>query len=159
MRWAEEAGATAAAAAGASAGVGPNPSPYDWANWGQFWSFRPVQRPTPPAVRNGKWVRNPIDRFVLARLEAEGLKPAAEADRLTLIRRLTFNLTGLPPTPEEIRSFQQDKSPDAYEKLVDRLLASPHYGERWGRHWLDLARYADSNGYEFDEPRPDAWRA
>ena len=130
-----------AAAAGASAGAAPNPSPYDWATWGQFWSFRPVQRPTPPAVRDGKWVRNPIDALILARLESERLKPAPEADRPTLIRRLTFDLTGLPPTPEEIRAFQQDKAPDAYEKLVDRLLASPHYGERWGRHWLDVARY------------------
>ena len=114
---------------------------YDWLTWRQFWSFKPVERRAPPAVRDGKWARNPIDAFILARLEAEGLKPAAEADRLTLIRRLTFNLTGLPPTPEEIRAFQQDKSPDAYGKLVDRLLASPHYGERWGRHWLDVARY------------------
>jgi hypothetical protein len=105
------------------------------------WSFQPVTRPQPPAVTDRSWVRTPIDAFVLARLEAEGLKPASEADRLTLIRRLTFDLTGLPPTPEEIRAFQQDKSPDAYEKLVDRLLASPHYGEHWGRHWLDVARY------------------
>src|SRR3954454_7605409 len=115
--------------------------PYDWATWRQFWSFKPVQRPVPPAVHRQNWVRNPIDRFVLARLEAEGLAPAAEADRATLIRRLTFDLTGLPPTPEEIRAFERDKSPDAYEKLVERLLASRHYGEHWGRHWLDVARY------------------
>src|SRR5438067_7739799 len=121
--------------AGAAAG------PYDWATWRQFWSFKPVQRPVPPAVRRQDWVRNPVDRFVLARLEAEGLAPATEADRLTLIRRVTFDLTGLPPTPEEIRAFERDKSPGAYEKLVDRLLASPHYGEHWGRHWLDVARY------------------
>ena len=115
--------------------------PYDWSVWRQFWSFKAVQRSEPPAVKDAAWARNPIDRFVLARLESEGLTPAPEADKLTIIRRLTFNLTGLPPTPEEIRAFQQDKSPDAYEKLVDRLLASPHYGERWGRHWLDVARY------------------
>src|SRR5688500_14616270 len=124
------------AAGGAARAETTGSSPYDWATWRQFWSFKRVVRPAPPAVKDEKWVRNPIDRFVLARLEAEGLKPAAEADKLTLIRRLTFNLTGLPPTPEEIRAFQQDRSPDAYEKLVDRLLASPHYGERWGRHWL-----------------------
>ena len=119
----------------------PAAGPYDWSVWRQFWAFKPVQRPGLPAVKDGKWARNPIDRFILARLEKEGLSPAREADKLTLIRRLTFDLTGLPPTPEEIRAFQQDKSPDAYEKLVERLLASPHYGERWGRHWLDVARY------------------
>jgi hypothetical protein len=108
---------------------------------GSHWSFQPITRPQLPAVNDRAWVRTPIDAFVLAKLEAEGLKPAPEADRLTLIRRLTFDLTGLPPTPEEIRAFQQDKSPGAYEKLVDRLLASPHYGEHWGRHWLDVARY------------------
>src|SRR5687768_12088823 len=121
--------------------LGADAAPYDWDTWRQFWSFKAVERPAPPAVRDASWVRNPIDRFILAKLEVEGLKPAAEADKLTLIRRLTFDLTGLPPTPEEIRAFQQDKSADAYEKLVDRLLASPHYGERWGRHWLDVARY------------------
>jgi len=105
------------------------------------WAFQPINRPQPPVVKDRGWVRTPIDAFVLAKLEAKGLKPAPEADRLTLIRRLTFDLTGLPPTPEEIRTFQQDKSKDAYEKLVDRLLASPHYGEHWGRHWLDVARY------------------
>ncbi len=114
---------------------------YDWAKWKAFWSFKPVERPAPPAVRDAAWVRNPVDAFVLAKLEAEGLTPAAEAERAVLIRRLTFDLTGLPPLPDEVRAFQRDKSPDAYEKLVDRLLASPHYGERWGRHWLDVARY------------------
>jgi hypothetical protein len=119
----------------------PANGPYDWSVWRQFWAFKPVQRPAVPDVKDARWVRSPVDRFVLARLEKEGLAPAAEADKLTLIRRLTFDLTGLPPTPEEIRTFQQDKSPGAYEKLVDRLLASPHYGEHWGRHWLDVARY------------------
>ena len=117
------------------------------------WSFRPVVRPAEPAVKNEAWVRNPIDRFVLARLEKEGIAPSPEADRATLIRRLSLDLLGLPPSPKEVDDFIADKTPDAYEKLVDRLLASPHYGERWGRHWLDLARYADSNGYSIDAPR------
>jgi hypothetical protein len=129
------------ASAGAARAQTTQAGPYDWSVWRQFWSFKPVQRPAPPPVRDEKWARTPIDRFILARLEAEGLKPAPEADKLTLLRRLTFDLTGLPPTPDEIRAFQQDKAPDAYEKVVDRLLASPHYGEHWGRHWLDVARY------------------
>jgi hypothetical protein len=103
--------------------------------------FQPIHKPALPKVKNTRWPRNPIDLFILAKLEEKGLTPAPEADRYTLIRRLTFDLTGLPPTPEEIRAFLADKSPDAYENLVDRLLASPHYGERWGRHWLDVARY------------------
>jgi hypothetical protein len=122
------------------------------------WAWKAPARPPLPAVRDAGWVRNPIDAFVLARLEKEGLRPTAPASREVLIRRVTFDLTGLPPAPEEVDRFVNDPSPDAYEKLIDRLLASPAYGERWGRHWLDLARYADSNGYEFDEPRPDAWR-
>ncbi|MBI3850489.1 MAG: DUF1553 domain-containing protein [Verrucomicrobia bacterium] len=121
------------------------------------WSFRPPQRPAIPQVKNSKWVRNPIDAFVLARLEKERLKPSPEADRITLIRRLSFDLLGLPPTPQEVAAFVNDKRTDAYERLVGRLLASPHFGERWGRHWLDLARYADSDGYEKDSPRPYAW--
>src|SRR5688572_28222427 len=114
------------------------------------WSFVAPQRPNPPAVRNSKWSRNPIDQFVLHRLEQERVKPSPEANRATLIRRLSFDLTGLPPTPDAVRAFVEDRSSDAYERVVDRLLASPHYGERWGRHWLDLARYADSDGYEKD---------
>jgi hypothetical protein len=106
-----------------------------------------------PKVKRTGWVRNPIDYFVLARLEAERLKPSPEADRYTLARRLYLDLIGLPPTPEEVEAFVNDKAPNAYEKLVDRLLASPHYGERWARRWLDLARYADTNGYEKDRPR------
>jgi hypothetical protein len=105
------------------------------------WAFQPVQRPSLPIVSDATWARNPIDQFVLANMSSAGLSPAAEADKLTLIRRVTFDLTGLPPTPQEIRAFVADKSPVAYEKLVDRLLASPHYGEQWGRHWLDVARY------------------
>ena len=122
------------------------------------WAWKAPVRPSVPAVKNGAWVRNPIDAFILAKLEAAGLQPAAPASRIQLIRRVTFDLIGLPPTPEEIDAFVNDKAPDAWEKVIDRLLASPHYGERWGRHWLDLARYAESNGYEFDEPRPNAWR-
>jgi mono/diheme cytochrome c family protein len=117
------------------------------------WAFRPVQRPELPAVKNAAWVRSPIDAFILARLEKEGIAPSPAADRATLLRRLALDLTGLPPTPEEVDAFVKDRAPDAYERQVDRLLASPHYGERWGRHWLDLARYADSNGYSIDSPR------
>src|SRR5262249_9298667 len=123
------------------------------------WSLRPVTRPAVPEVRNRKFaIRTPVDAFILARLEKEGLSPAPEADRHTLIRRVTFDLTGLPPTPAEIDAFVKDTSPDAYEKLVERLLASPHYGEKWGRHWLDAVRYAESEGFEYDRHRSGAWR-
>ncbi len=122
------------------------------------WSYRPVVRPMVPEVKHSGWARNPIDAFVLSRLEREGLEPAPEADRVALIRRLTFDLIGLPPTPEEVDRFVADRSPIAYDRLVDRLLDSPHYGERWGRHWLDLVRYAETNGYERDNPKPLAWR-
>ena len=122
------------------------------------WAFRPPQRPPLPKVRNQDWVRNPIDAFVLAKLEAEGIEPSEEADRVTLIRRISFDLTGLPPTPEEVAQFLADQRPNAYERLVARLLASPHYGERWARQWLDLAHYADSDGYEKDNIRPHAWQ-
>ncbi len=117
------------------------------------WSFQPVRRPKPPGHANETWPRNAIDEFVLARLRAQGLKPSPEADRATLIRRLSFDLLGLPPTVDEVRKFEQDESADAYERLVERLLSSQHYGERWARHWLDAARYADSNGYTIDGPR------
>ncbi len=117
------------------------------------WAFRKPVKPTIPNVRNPSWVRNPIDAFVLARLEHEGLKPSAEADRATLLRRVSLDLVGLPPTPEDVDAFLADQAPDAYERQVDRLLASAHYGERWARRWLDLARYADTNGYEKDRPR------
>ncbi len=117
------------------------------------WAFVPPQRPALPAVKNTTWPHNPIDTFVLARLEKEGLSPSPEADRVTLLRRLTLDVTGLPPTPEEVDAFLKDTSKDAYEKQVDRLLASPRYGERWARWWLDAAQYADSNGFEKDRPR------
>jgi hypothetical protein len=117
------------------------------------WAFVKPRRQEPPAVRDGRWPRNAIDRFVLARLEREGLPPSPEADRATLIRRVSLDLLGLLPSPREVEDFVNDPRPDAYERLVDRLLASPHYGERQARHWLDLARYADSNGYTIDGPR------
>ncbi|MBI3664844.1 MAG: PSD1 domain-containing protein [Acidobacteria bacterium] len=122
------------------------------------WSFQPIRLPVQPAVRHQERVRNPIDAFVVARLEAEGIEPSPEADKVTLLRRLSFDLTGLPPTLQEVRDFLEDKSPNAYERAVDRLLQSPHYGEKWARQWLDLARYADSDGYEKDLSRPYAWR-
>ncbi len=119
----------------------------------QHWAFVAPVRPQLPEVRNRQWIRNPIDRFILARLEKERLQPSPEADRMTLLRRLSLDLIGLPPAIEEVDAFVNDKSPDAYQKQVERLLASPHYGERWGRHWLDAARYADSDGYEKDKSR------
>jgi len=117
------------------------------------WAYQPLQRPALPPVKNETWARNPIDRFVLARLEKEGLKPSPETSRETLIRRVSLDLVGLPPTLEDVRAFVSDTSPDAYQKVVDRLLSSPHYGERWARPWLDLARYADTQGYEKDNRR------
>ncbi len=114
---------------------------------GGHWSFQPVRRPAPPQVSDARWVRTPIDRFILQRLEAEGLEPSPEASRITLLRRLSLDLLGLPPSPAAVDRFLEDTRPGAYERLVERLLASPHYGERWGRHWLDVARYADSDGF------------
>ncbi len=122
-----------------------------------WWSLQPIRRPKTPDVKDRNWVRDPIDAFILAALEAKGLTPAPEADRRTYIRRVTFDLIGLPPTPEEIETFLRDDSPDAYEKLVDGLLSRPEYGERWGRHWLDVARFAESYGYEMNTLRADAW--
>ena len=124
----------------------------------KHWSFQPVRRPEPPEVSQRTWVRNPIDRFVLAKLEAEGIRPSVEAGKVTLLRRLHFDLTGLPPGPGGIDEFLLDNAPGAYERLVDRLLDSPHYGEKWARRWLDLARYADSDGFEKDLDRPHSWR-
>ncbi|HEV8060895.1 MAG TPA: PSD1 and planctomycete cytochrome C domain-containing protein [Gemmataceae bacterium] len=123
-----------------------------------FWAYQPVHRPPTPAVKQGTWVRNPIDAFILARLEAKGLSPVGPADRVAWLRRVTYDLIGLPPTPEETAAFLADTSPKADERLVDRLLDSPHYGEKWGRHWLDLVRYAETNGYERDNAKPFAWR-
>ncbi len=119
----------------------------------EHWAFVPPRRPEPPDVRDVGRARNPIDRFILAPLERDGIAPSPEADRVTLIRRVHLDLTGLPPTPADVDAFLADERPDAYERLVDRQLASPHFGERWARPWLDLARYADSNGYSIDAPR------
>lgn len=125
---------------------------------GELWSLRPLANPKTPPVKRPDWVATPIDAFVLRRLEEEGLSPARHAERIALIRRATFDLHGLPPTPNEIDEFLADSRPDAFANVVERLLASPRYGERWGRHWLDLAGYADSHGFELDYPRPNAWR-
>ncbi len=124
----------------------------------RFWAFQPYRAHPLPKVSDRKWPSSWIDQFILAGLEAKKLKPAPPADKRTLIRRVTFDLTGLPPTPREVGAFLADDSPFAFEKLVDRLLASPHYGERWARHWLDLARYAETDGHEFDREKPNAWR-
>ena len=122
------------------------------------WAFQPLSDSIVPAVKNSVWSESAVDRFVLAKLEAAGLTPAARADKRTLIRRATFDLTGLPPTPDEIEAFLADESPDAFARLVERLLASPAYGEKWGRHWLDVARYADSNGFDENIAHGNAWR-
>jgi len=122
----------------------------------KLWSLQPLTRPAVPAVQSD-WVRTPIDAFILAKLNAMKLTPSAEADRPTLIRRLTYDLHGLPPSWDEIQAFVADRAPDAYERLVDRLLASPRYGERWGRHWLDVVHYGESHGYDKDKPRRNAW--
>lgn len=123
-----------------------------------YWAYVPPKPVVPPTVRNQAWVTSPIDAFILAGLEEKGLQPVAEADRRTLIRRLSYDLTGLPPSPEEVDEFVRSTDPAAYEKAIDKYLASPHYGERWARHWLDVVRYAETNGYERDGPKPYAWR-
>ncbi|KAJ3072510.1 hypothetical protein HK102_006221, partial [Quaeritorhiza haematococci] len=122
------------------------------------WSFKPVEAPAIAPVDPRSWARTPIDRLILARLEQEGLEPSPEADRVAWLRRVSFDLIGLPPTPEQVAAFVDDDRPDAYERVVDALLASPLHGERWAQHWLDLAHYADTNGFELDAERPDAWR-
>jgi hypothetical protein len=122
------------------------------------WAYQVPKRPVPPAAREAGWARNPIDRFLLAGFEELNFTHAPEASKVALVRRVTFDLTGLPPAPELVAEFVSDTRPDAYERLVDRLLASPAFGERWAQHWLDLAHYADSNGFELDAERPDAWR-
>ena len=124
----------------------------------RYWAFQPLADVQPPEVSDKAWPISPIDNFLLAQLEARGLKPAQSADRQTLLRRVTFDLIGLPPTPEEINAFLADDSPDAWARVVDRLLDSPHYGERWGRHWLDLVRFAETNGLDNDYAKPNAWR-
>jgi Protein of unknown function (DUF1549)/Protein of unknown function (DUF1553)/Planctomycete cytochrome C len=123
----------------------------------RFWSFQPLHRPAAPVVKNERWVRTPLDRFVLAKLEEKGLTPSPVADKRKLLRRVYFDLIGLPPTPEEVEAFVKDESPQAYEQVIDRLLASPHHGERWARHWLDVVRFAESHGFEHDYDRPTAY--
>ena len=123
-----------------------------------YWAYRLLKRPQVPSVNASDWISNPIDAFILTKLEAHGLTPAAPASKLTLIRRVYYDLTGLPPSPEAVEAFLNDTAPDAYEKLIDKLLKSPRYGEKWGRHWLDLVRYAETNGYEGDSDKPYVWR-
>lgn len=124
----------------------------------KFWAFQPLAKPSVPAVKNAAWVKSPVDAFILAKLEEKNLTPAPPADKLTLLRRATYDLTGLPPSEKEISDFLADSSPKAFEKVVERLLASPRYGEKWGRHWLDVARYADSTGNDEDHRYPFAWK-
>ena len=124
----------------------------------KFWAFQKVVKPPVPSVKDTAWVRTPVDAFILAKLEEKNLKPNPPADKVTLIRRAYFDMIGLPPTPEQVQAFVADNSPQAFEKVVEELLSSPHYGERWGRHWLDLARYADTQGFKADETRPNMWR-
>ena len=131
---------------------------HDLAERRKHWAYQPIPAVTVPNVRNAAWVATPIDRFVLAKLESAGLTPASPADRRTLLRRVTFDLTGLPPTVEESAEYLKDTSSNAFEKVVDRLLASPQYGERWGRHWLDVVRYADTAGCNSDYPIADAYK-
>lgn len=122
------------------------------------WVYKPARKPALPAVKGRTWVKTPVDAFILKKLEDNGLRPSAPADKITLLRRATFDLTGLPPTPEQVTAFVNDRSPKAFERVVDRLLASPAYGEKWARHWLDLARYAETDGFNADHTRPHIWR-
>ena len=123
----------------------------------EHWSFKSVTRPLPPQVKNQRWPRNDVDRFILARLEQDGMKPAPEADRVTWLRRVSFDLLGLPPSPEQVAAFVKDRRRDAFERVVEELLKSPRYGERWAQHWLDVVRYADTHGFEVNTERPNAW--
>ena len=136
----------------------PKAKTIDLAAGRQFWAFQPIQNPPPPKVRDPQWPKNAVDHFILADLEAKGLTPAPPADKRTLIRRATFDLLGLPPTPAEVQAFLADASPQAFARVIERLLASPHYGERWGRHWLDVARYTDSNGLDENLAYANAYR-
>jgi len=136
-----------------------SPAEIDLAKARQFWAFQPVKSPPVPKVRSSRFkIQNPIDAFVLARLQEKGLQPAPPASKAELIRRLSFDLTGLPPSPEEIKAFVEDRQPEAYDRLVNRLLESPHFGERWAQHWLDVVRYAETEGFEYDRHLPEACR-
>ncbi len=143
--------------AGGAAWPDDSPAIAAAADKANLWSLKPIARPALPNVQQTDWARNDVDRFILAKLEAAKLAPNPQAERRALIRRVTFDLIGLPPTPSEVDQFLADSSPDAYEKVVDRLLASPRFGERWARHWLDIVRFADSHGFEMNQPRPAAW--
>ena len=138
--------------------AGPAAQQFDLAARASHWSYQPLAKVQPPQVKAEQWIKTPVDRFVLAKLEAAGIEPAAAADRRSLLRRVTFDLTGLPPTPAEIEAFVNDPASGAYQRVVERLLASPHYGERWARHWLDLVRFAETQGHEFDFEIPAAYR-
>src|SRR6185369_11384812 len=124
----------------------------------RHWAYQPVRVVEPPAVKTARWPTSPIDNFILSKLESAGLSPALPADKRTLLRRVTFDLIGLPPAPQEVEAFLADDSPEAFSKVLDRLLASPHYGERWGRHWLDLVRYAETLAFEFDYDLYNSWQ-
>lgn len=134
------------------------PSEFNLEDRRDFWSYKPVQKVSPPTNSNDEWSRTPIDRFLLQSMTSEGLTPAAPAETLVTLRRLNYDLLGLPPSPEQLEGFRSDHRPDAFERVVDRLLASPHYGERWGRHWLDVVRFSETYGHEFDYDLPNAWR-
>jgi hypothetical protein len=148
----------AAAATAAVPASTPTPTPTFSEELRQHWSFQPVKKPAPPPVGNPGWVRNPVDAFILARLQERSWQPAPPAGRAEWLRRVSFDLIGLPPTPEEITAFERDTAPEAEERVVDRLLNSPHYGERWAQHWLDVVRFAETEGFEYDRHIPDAWR-
>ncbi|MBC7809263.1 MAG: PSD1 domain-containing protein [Akkermansiaceae bacterium] len=159
-RWVEMGAPWSATKSAGTVAVAPAPHgpPPVNAETMRFWSFQKVKRPAVPRVKNADWVRSPLDAFVLANLEKNGVKPAPAASRATLIRRAYYDVTGLPPTPAQVRAFVSDPSPKAWETVIDRLLASPQYGERWGRHWLDLVRYAETNSFERDGDKPFVWR-
>jgi len=152
VKWIDD-GAPAPAAGSATAAVVPGPG-----DARKHWAFQPVTWPVPPVVNDRSWPLTPVDTFVLAKLEERGWSPAADASPSDWLRRVTFDLTGLPPSPEEIEAFERDLSPGAFESAVDRLLASPRHGERWAQHWLDVIRYAETEGFEYDRHIPDAWR-
>jgi mono/diheme cytochrome c family protein len=156
VRWVEAGLPSTPGGAGVVAKPAPHAPPRS--DGKSYWAYQPVRRPAVPAPANPSWIKTPVDAFVSAGLAAHGLSPNPPAERVALIRRLTYDLTGLPPTPAEVDAFTADQSPAAWERLVDRLLASPHYGEKWGRHWLDVVRFAETNGYERDGPKPFAWR-
>ena len=137
--------------------VWPDSADVKVADKSDHWAYRPLVRPDIPSTRQADWIRTPVDAFILNALEVRGLAPSAPADKRVLIRRLTFDLHGLPPTPDEVDAFLADDAPDACERLIDRLLASPRYGERWARHWMDVVHFAETHGHDQDRPRPNAW--